>query len=154
MPRKSFRSITLATVATLVLGSVVPFAWPSIAGAEMQKASTGGLPDHAALEPRIVGISAESLLPTVKQIAPNDAFGWLNYSAKAASISFHRNVVGKMTCTGPSPFELQGDRFRAPSIQSGGFANLCHLAPGEYDYEVQLIGKERPLLGKLVVQAR
>ena len=36
-------------------------------------------------------------------------------------------------------------------VVGGGFATLCKLSPGEYDYEVQLVGAPRPLLGKLVV---
>lgn len=114
-------------------------------------ASVAALPDHAGHETRIVGISAGALLPTIKQIDQSDAFGWLNYSTQVASISFDRSVAAQMTCRGPSPFELQSDRLRAPSVASGGYATLCNLAPGEYDYEVELVGKGKVLLGKIVV---
>jgi hypothetical protein len=39
-------------------------------------------------------------------------------------------------------------------VPSGGFVTLCSLAPGEYDYRVELEGRQQPLLGKLVVEAR
>jgi hypothetical protein len=43
--------------------------------------------------------------------------------------------------------------FRARS-PSGAFVTLCQLAPGEYDYRVELEGRKQPLLGKLVVEGR
>jgi hypothetical protein len=38
-------------------------------------------------------------------------------------------------------------------VASGAFVTLCSLAPGEYDYRVELEGRQQPLLGKLVVEA-
>ncbi len=108
-------------------------------------------PDHAGYNTHVVGISPNGLLPTVKQITPEDAFGWLNYSASNASISFEQDIVAHMTCREPSPFQLRGDRLTAPQVPSGGYATLCSLAPGEYDYQVELAGSKKTLLGKIVV---
>ena len=144
---------TLLFVGLVASPGLAPAQSPEPGGAitTARTASVSALPDHAGHETRIVGISAGALLPTVKQIESGDAFGWLNYSTQIASISFDRSVAAQMTCRGPSPFELQSDRLRAASVASGGYATLCNLAPGEYDYEVELVGKGKVLLGKIVV---
>lgn len=140
MSRRSFRSISAVALTAL-----------SVALAAGSALAEGEVPDHAGHTTQVVGISPSALLPTVKQITEQDAFGWLNYSSRDAAISFERDIVSHMTCRGPSPFQLRGDRLMAPQVPAGGYATLCSLAPGEYDYRVELAGSAKPLLGKIVV---
>ena len=108
-------------------------------------------PDHVGLKTEIVGIATGRLTPTVKLVGSTEALGWINYTSRVASIEFDAAVAEGMMCTGPTPFRLAGDRLVAERIASGGFATLCKLAPGEYDYRVTLRGAKDPFLGKLVV---
>ena len=39
-------------------------------------------------------------------------------------------------------------------MASGAFVTLYSLAPGEYDYHLELEERQQPLLGKLVVEPR
>ncbi len=131
---------------TLVLLSLLVAA-----GASADQAGEGASPDHVGLKTEIVAIAPDRLSPTVKLVGSTEALGWINYTSRAASIEFDAAVAETMMCTGPSPFRVDGDQLRAPEVISGGFATVCKLAPGEYDYRVVLRGTERPLLGKLVV---
>ena len=110
-----------------------------------------GVPDHAGLVTEVVGISPGRLIPTVKRVASTEAFGWINYAARDASIAFDARVAERMTCRGPSPFRIEAEQLLASPVSGGGFATLCKLEPGEYGYEVRLAGSPQPLLGKLVV---
>jgi hypothetical protein len=80
-----------------------------------------------------------NLRPAVLRIHTDDAVGWLNYSRQRAVVSFDDEVAKKLTCQSRNSFRLTGRRLTTSPIQSQQFASLCTLAPGEYDYEVQLM---------------
>ena len=141
MPRisKRFAIVTLA----LALASQV--AWAEDVAPESE-------PDHAGHPTKIVGIAPTRLLPTVLVVPHTSAFGWLNYSAFDATIKFDEDITPKLTCRSPGLFRASAGDLASPRVASGAFVTLCSLAPGEYDYRVELDGRQRPLLGKLVVR--
>ncbi len=139
----------VVAVAILILAAPATAESPAVDGA-----SPAAVPDHAEHEVEIVSITARRLHPTVNQIPATSSFGWLNYSGQNASIIFEDpEIVSKMRCTTPGTFRVEADQLAAPLIRSGEAATLCHLAPGEYDYRVELPGRDKPLLGRLVVSA-
>lgn len=109
--------------------------------------------DHAGHPTEIVGIAPTRLLPTVLVVPHDSAFGWLNYSSDQATIKFEEDITPKLTCLSPGRFRADTGGIAAPRVASGAFVTLCSLAPGEYDYRVELEGRQQPLLGKLVVKA-
>lgn len=92
-------------------------------------------------------------------MAATDAFGWINYSSGSFRVSFDAEVGRKLTCASPGGFRIVGDRLESGEIRSGYFVSLCRLAPGEYDYELEMFSAEgeeasrshRILRGKLLV---
>ncbi len=114
---------------------------------------TSATADHAHLGTDIVSITSDRLVPTVRVVASGAAFGWLNYSNSDARIIFEEpSIVAKLRCRSPGQFRVEPSEVAAPRVPRGSFATLCNLAPGEYDYRVQLFGKSRSLLGKIVVR--
>jgi hypothetical protein len=111
-------------------------------------------PDHAGHPTEIVGIARTRLLPTVLVVRHDSAFGWLNYSSDQATIRFEEDITPKLACLSPGLFRAGSGELAAPRVASGAFVTLCSLAPGEYDYRVELEGRQQPLLGKLVVKAK
>ena len=141
---RTIPTLHVALVVALVVGMA------STTSAEAPAA----VPDHAEHEVEIVSITARKLHPTVHQVPATSSFGWLNYSGQDASIHFEdAEIVSKMRCKTPGHFRVEAEQLAAPRIRSGEAATLCHLAPGEYDYRVEFPGRDRPLLGKLVVSA-
>jgi len=131
-----------------------------LVGAAGDRAATEATdPDHAGIRHRVVPITAQRLNPDLQRIDVGDAFGWLNYSTMVARVSFDREVVDRLTCRSASKFRIAGNRFESGDIQSGEFTALCSLAPGEYDYRVELhasdwTGAEAELVthdGKIIV---
>jgi hypothetical protein len=100
-------------------------------------------PDHAGLRHRVVPITSQRLNPDLQRIGIGDAFGWLNYSTMVARVSFDREIVDRLTCRSASKFRLMGNRFESGDIQPGEFTALCSLAPGEYDYRIELRPSDR-----------
>lgn len=111
-------------------------------------------PDHAAHPTEIIGITGSRLLPSVAVVPHDSAFGWLNYSSRDATIQFDEDITAKLMCRSQGAFRAKGGDLAAPRVASGAFVTLCSLAPGEYDYRVELMGQPKPLLGKLVIEAR
>jgi hypothetical protein len=117
-------------------------------------------PDHIDHEHHLVRIGSNALHPETLTLGPNDAFGWLNYGDRIASVSFPASVAEKMLCRERSSFRLTGDRIESGDIQARQFVSLCSLAPGTYEYEVAMrsgIGGSgdapgRTLRGTLVVK--
>ncbi len=140
-PLKRFAIVTLA----LALASQAVWAEDDASKDE---------PDHAGHPMEIVGIIGERLLPTVAVVPHDSAFGWLNYSSRSATIRFDEDIMPKLTCRSPGPFRDKAGDPASPRVASGAFVTLCSLAPGEYDYRVELKGRSRPLLGKLVIVAQ
>ena len=142
--------ITRATVTGLV-GWALIAAWGLPVFGEEES-------DHAGLTTVVVGILPTRLLPTVALLEPDQTIAWLNYSSRSLTISMDAQVANQMRCTTPGPFQLSGDRLEAKPLPSVGFASLCQLAPGEYDYEVQVSaapgreGDPTMLVGKIVVR--
>ncbi len=142
MPRSS-RRLAIATLALAFASQTT--------GAEGNAPENE--PDHAGHPTEIVGIAPTRLLPTVLVVPRDSAFGWLNYSSDQATIKFEEDITPKLTCLSPGLFRASTGGFAAPRVASGAFVTLCSLAPGEYDYRVELEGRQQPLLGKLVVEA-
>ena len=117
--------------------------------------------DHIDHEHRLVRIGETSLHPPKLEIAPGDAFGWLNYSSEIATVSFAAEAADKMLCRErSSSFHLDGDRIQSSDIQARQFVSLCSLAPGAYPYRVELrsgaggsgSGLKRTVDGEIVVR--
>ncbi len=117
-------------------------------------AEHGYEPDHAGHPTKIVGIAPTRLLPTVLVVPHDSAFGWLNYSSGDATIKFDEDITPKLTCRSPGLFRASAGDLASPRVASGAFVTLCSLAPGEYDYRVELEGRQQPLIGKLVIEAQ
>ncbi len=100
--------------------------------------SLGAEPDHAEHDQRMARILETRVHPKVIEIHSADAIGWLNYSSKRARISFDAEVAKNLTCRSKGTFRLDGDRLGSNDIQASQFASLCSLAPGEYEYRVEL----------------
>ncbi len=84
MPRTSRRFAIL----TLALALASQAAWAEDGAPEDE-------PDHAGHPTEIVGIAPTRLLPTVLVVPHDSAFGWLNYSSRAATIEFDENIMPK-----------------------------------------------------------
>ncbi len=100
--------------------------------------SLGAEPDHAEHDHRMARILETRVHPKVIEIHSADTLGWLNYSSKRARISFDAEVAKILTCRSKGTFHLDGPRLTSNDIQSSQFASLCSLAPGEYEYRVEL----------------
>jgi hypothetical protein len=100
--------------------------------------SFGAEPDHAEHDHQVARILETRVHPKRIEIHSTDAIGWLNYSSKRARISFDAEVVKGMTCRSVGSFHLDGTRLTSSDIQATQFASLCSLAPGEYEYRVEL----------------
>ena len=106
-----------------------------------------------------VRISSVRLHPEVQSIQADDALAWINYSRNVARIVFDQSVATKLKCRARSSFTLDGGRLVSAPVQGQQFASLCNLAPGEYDYTVELGsgagqgggGVSRTLKGRVVV---
>ena len=143
MPRASRQFAT----ATLALTLASQAAWAEDVAPESE-------PDHAGYPTKIVGIAPTRLLPTVLVVPHTSAFGWLNYSSFDATIKFDEDITSKLTCRSPGLFRASAGDLASPRVASGAFVTLCSLAPGEYDYHLELEERQQPLLGKLVVEPR
>lgn len=116
--------------------------------------------DHIDHEHRLVRIGNAALHPQTLTIAAGDAFGWLNYGDRIASVSFPAAVAEKMLCKERTSFRLTGERIESGDIQARQFVSLCSLAPGTYPYEVAMRsgiggsggGPGRTLTGTLIVR--
>ncbi len=95
-------------------------------------------PDHAEHDHRMARILETRVSPKVIEIHSADAIGWLNYSSQRARISFDAEVAKNLTCRSKGTFHLTGSRLSTNDIQATQFASLCNLAPGEYEYRVEL----------------
>ncbi len=100
--------------------------------------SLGAEPDHAEHDHRMARILETRVHPKVIEIHSADTLGWLNYSSRRARISFDAEVAKNLTCRSKGTFHLDGPRLSSNDIQARQFASLCSLAPGEYDYRVEL----------------
>ena len=143
MPRASRRF----AIVTLALALAAQAAWAKDDAPE-------GEPDHAGHRTELVGIVPTRLLPTVLVVPHDSAFGWLNFSSREARIKFEDDITPRLTCRSPGLFRASAGELASPRVASGAFVTLCSLAPGEYDYRVELEGRQQPLLGKLVIEAQ
>ncbi len=120
--------------------------------------SLGAETDHAEKDHKVARILETRVRPKTLEIRSTDAIGWLNYSSKRARISFDAEVAKSMVCRSISTFRLDGARVVSSDIQATQFASLCSLAPGEYEYRVELssgigssMGPGKSFTGKIVV---
>ena len=98
--------------------------------------------------------------PTIPKTAPktiighfHPAVGWLNYSAGDATLKFDEDITPRLRCRSPGFYRATARELASLRVGSRAFVTLCSLAPGEYEYRVELEGRQQPLLGKLVVEA-
>jgi len=114
--------------------------------------------DHEDREHRFVRISDGKLTPREITLHATQAIAWGNYTAKAAVITFDREVAGRIICEEPGSFRLTATHLVSSRILPRQFASLCRLAPGRYDYRVELFGtpgsaeREPALEGVIVVE--
>lgn len=116
--------------------------------------------DHLDRDHRLVRIDAGSLHPEVLRVGREDAVGWLNYSWQIATVSFDASVLKRSRCRERDSFHRVGHRVESRDLRSRGFAALCSLGPGDYEYRVRLHPaaggdgwlSERELVGRLVVE--
>ena len=121
--------------------------------------SFGAEADHGDKDHEVARILETRVRPKTLEISSTDAIGWLNYSSKRARISFDAEVAKSMVCRSISSFRVDGGRVVSPDIQASQFASLCSLAPGEYEYRVELrpgigasgVGVGKSFTGKIVV---
>ena len=139
------RLSTLIKIVTLVMVFPSQTTWAGEAASKHES-------DHVGHPTEIVAISATRLLPSVLVVPYDSAFGWLNYSAQEATIKFDEDIIPKLSCRSPGLFRASGSELASPRVASGAFVTLCSLAPGEYDYHVEIGDRGTQLLGKLVVE--
>ncbi len=64
-------------------------------------------------------------------------------------------MAKSIACRTHSAFELSNGRLTAAYVRQGSFVSLCTLAPGSYDYRVELkraAGELENYEGKIVVE--
>ena len=110
--------------------------------------------DHARNHHKVVSLTSLGIIPRTAKFKEDDAIAWLNYLSQQAEVSFDSAVAEKLTCDAPGLFSINSGRLRA-SVDELGFASLCHLAPGEYEYAVSLLPSgelAEKYTGKIVVE--
>ena len=110
--------------------------------------------DHARNHQKVVNVTSVGLIPRTAKFREDDAIAWLNYVPAAAEISFDAAIAENLMCASPGLFRLRDGRLRA-SVDELGFASLCHISPGSYDYTVSVAdasGAVRDYAGKIVVE--
>jgi hypothetical protein len=136
-------------------GAVWIFSLALVFGSSL---SFGAESDHGDKDHKVARILETRVRPMTLEIRSADAIGWLNYSNKRARISFDAEVAKSMVCRSISTFRLEGGRVVSSDIQTVQFASLCSLAPGEYEYRVDLTagvggspGPGKSFTGKIIV---
>ncbi len=116
------------------------FAWLTAAVAIVILPATAPAedPDHIDHRHTPIRIASSSLRPDPAKLSAADALVFLNYSGRIAQISFDESVAKSITCRTRSAFELSNGRLTAAYVRQGSFVSLCNLAPGNYDYRVEL----------------
>jgi hypothetical protein len=94
--------------------------------------------DHAELDHVYVRITDTGLHPAAAKMDAGQAIGFLNSSSRVARVSFDASIATKIKCRTRSAFQLEGARLASGRIQGTQFASLCSIAPGKYDYRVDL----------------
>ena len=116
------------------------FAWLTAAVAILILPATAPAQevDHVGHRHTPIRIAKSSLRPDPAKLPAADALVFLNYSGRIAQISFDESVAKSITCRTRSAFELSNGRLTAAYVRQGSFVSLCNLAPGNYDYRVEL----------------
>ena len=118
-------------------------------------------PNPTRNDDQIVHILETRTHPAVIELAPGGSVLWLNESKRRARISFAPEVAQHLTCEPGADFRLSGRRLRSGQIETTQVSPPCHLAPGEYEYRVDLRpgssagvpnAFSRPIRGKIVVR--
>ena len=87
----------------------------------------------------MVRITASRLHPETIELRADETLAWVNYSNRAARISFDSSVATKLHCKHGASFRLNGERLESRDVRGRQFASLCQLEPGEYTYRVELV---------------
>ena len=116
------------------------FAWLAAAVAILVLPTTAPAEesDHADHPHTSIRIASSGLRPDRATLPADNAVVFLNYSGRIAQISFPESVAKNITCKARSSFELANGRLTAPYVRQGSFASFCNLAPGDYEYRVEL----------------
>ena len=94
--------------------------------------------DHVDHQHSSIRITSSRLHPDRVTLPPENTLVFLNYSGRIAQISFDESVAKNIACKNRSSFELANGRLTAPYVRQGSFQSLCKLAPGSYEYRVEL----------------
>ncbi len=95
-------------------------------------------PDHIGHRHTPIRIASSKPRPDPAKLPAANALVFLNYSGRIAQISFDESVAKSIACKSRSTFELSNGRLTAAYVRQGSFVSLCKLAPGNYDYRVEL----------------
>ncbi len=116
------------------------FAWLAAAVAILMLPATAPAEesDHVGHRHTPIRIASTKLRPDPAKLPAANALVFLNYSGRIAQISFDESVAKNITCQNRSAFELTNGRLTAPYVRQGSFVSLCKMAPGNYDYRVEL----------------
>ncbi len=134
----------LVGLASLVLGTAAPAADEPMESDHIDHRHSG------------VRIASSRLHPEDIRLSQDQALVWMNYSRYGARVVFPAEVAKKIACDSKTAFTIDGEKLVSRKIQGRGFASLCKLSPGTYDYQVDLISGaasvEHTLKGRVIVQ--
>ena len=94
--------------------------------------------DHVGHKHTSIRITSGRLHPEPVTLASDNALVFLNYSGRIAQISFDESVAENISCKTRTSFEVINGRLTAANVRQGAFTSLCQLAPGSYEYRVEL----------------
>ena len=94
--------------------------------------------DHVDHQHTSIRITSGRLHPEPATLSSDSALVFLNYSGRIAQISFDESVAKNISCKTRTSFELINGRLTAANVRQGSFTSLCQLAPGSYEYRVEL----------------
>ncbi len=94
--------------------------------------------DHVGHQHTSIRVTSSRLHPEPTTLPSDHALVFLNYSGRIAQISFDESVAKNISCKTRTSFELANGRLTAANVRQGSFTSLCKLAPGSYDYRVEL----------------
>jgi hypothetical protein len=95
-------------------------------------------PDHADTDHVYIRISDGRVNPKTARLKTSEALAFVNYSSRAARVSFPLEVAKGLRCKSRGSFGITGERLVSGKIEGSGLASLCQLAPGTYEYKVEL----------------
>ena len=92
--------------------------------------------DYKGSSHKLVIITEGALKPRTVTLEEGQLLAWINYSQRASTIVFDREVGKSMICHSLVNFSMQKGEIRSTPLQNGEFASFCELKPGRYAYRV------------------